>query len=292
MGAGRNPTPQEGNEMQVQGRSGFPGRGAMIALLALVVLGGTSCANKERVPGGGAPAPMAAIKQGEGQFLAYTHEVRVELDGERIGPRLQALAESCQKAQFGDCTLLEMSEGDYTPRPDALRHEARIRVRLAPDGVGPFIALAGRDGHIANRSTDAEDLAEQVADTRRTQDRLQREYEKLSVMQQRADVKVADLLAISQRMSEIEAGLEAANREAAQQRRRIDTQLVTVQLVPPSGETGRSEIGAAVRDFGGVFTSSVAFVIRAVAALVPVGVVLWLLGWVGLVLWRRRRLKA
>lgn len=278
--------------MQIQGRGVSIRPGLLAAaLLVLAMLAGVGCAKQERTPGGAPPA-MAAIKQGKGQFLAYTHEVRVELDGERIGPRLQGLAEACQKAQFGECTLLEMSEGDYKPHPDSLRHEARIRVRLAPDGVGPFIALAGRDGHVANRSTDAEDLAEQVADTQRTQDRLQREYEKLSVMQQRADVKVADLLTISQRMSEIESGLEAANREAAQQRRRIDTQLVTVQLEPPSGETGRSEIGAAVRDFGGVFTTSVAFVIRAVAALVPVGVVLWLLSWVGLMLWRRRRRKA
>jgi hypothetical protein len=33
----------------------------------------------------------------------------------------------------------------------------------------------------------------------------------------------------------------------------------------------------------------VAFVIRAVAALLPVTLVLWLVGWTGLKLWRRRR---
>ncbi|WMJ68475.1 DUF4349 domain-containing protein [Stenotrophomonas sp. 24(2023)] len=255
-------------------------------LAAVVVVAG--CA-KGVPPAAGLPAPMAAIKQGKDQFLAYEHEARVELEGSRIGPRLQALAEACQKARFGDCTLLDMNEGDYTPRPGTVRHEAQIRVRLAPAGVAPFIALAGSDGRIANRSTQAEDLAVAVADTRRTQDRLQREYEKLSALQQRADVKVADLLAISQRMSEIESGLEAANRDAAQQRRRIDTQLVTVKLEPPSAESGRSEIGEALRDFSGVFTTSVAFVIRAVAALIPVGGVLALLGWGARALWRRRR---
>ena len=37
------------------------------------------------------------------------------------------------------------------------------------------------------------------------------------------------------------------------------------------------------------FTTSIAFVIRAVAALLPVGVVAWAVGAVGVALWRRRK---
>ena len=59
----------------------------------------------------------------------------------------------------------------------------------------------------------------------------------------------------------------------------------------PAGQRSRSEIGEALGDFGATVTSSVAFVIRAVAALLPVTLVVWLLGWVGLKLWRRRRAR-
>ncbi|KAF1055618.1 MAG: hypothetical protein GAK43_00413 [Stenotrophomonas maltophilia] len=264
------------------------GRALCTGLLLALALGG--CAQHDRAAdAGGAAGATANVANGKDQFLAYEHDVRVRIDSGQISARLQALSEACRSARFGDCTLLELEEGGRSSRGEAAQAEGAIRVRLAPDGVAPFIALAGKDGRIANRSTRAEDLAQQVADTRMTQERLQREHEKLSSLQQRADVKVADLLAISQRLAEIEAGAEAARCDAAQQRRRIDTQLVSVHLQPPAGESGRSEIGEAVRDFGGVFTTSVAFVIRAVAALVPVGVVLWVLGWIGLRLWRRRR---
>jgi len=36
----------------------------------------------------------------------------------------------------------------------------------------------------------------------------------------------------------------------------------------------------------------VAFLIRAVAALLPVALIAWLFGWIGLRLWRRRQRRA
>ncbi len=43
-----------------------------------------------------------------------------------------------------------------------------IRMRLAPGGVEPIIALASKDGEVTSRNTSAEDLAEPVADYRAT----------------------------------------------------------------------------------------------------------------------------
>ena len=124
-----------------------------------------------------------------------------------------------------------------------------------------------------------------------TQARLKNEHGRLLEYQQRRDLAVADLLTISQRLSEIEAGLEQANRDAAQQRRRIDTQLLTINIESTSSQRSRSEIGRAFGDFGDIFTTSLAYLIRVVAGLLPVliagGVVLWL----GRAWWRRRRAK-
>lgn len=247
----------------------------------LVLLAG--CAGADRAADAGGGRQASALASPEGAYLAYEHDLRVQLAGDRIGARLEQLGEACQQARFGDCAVLERGEeGGQVP-------SASIRVRLAPAAVDPFIALAGGDGRVVSRTTRAEDLAQQVADTALTQSRLKKEYDTLLGYQQRRDLAVADLLAVSQRLAELEAGMEQATRDAAQQRRRIDTQLLTVWLQAPAGETGRSEIAEAARDFGAVFTASVAFVIRAIAALVPVSLVLWLLGWAGLKLWRRRR---
>lgn len=250
-------------------------------LPAALLLGLAGCSG-QNLAADPAVAGAAAMDSPPGAALAYEHDVRVELDAERIAGRLEALTEACQSARFGECVVLQVGqEGGELP-------SASLQVRIVPKGVTPFIALAGEAGHLASRTAHAEDLAQQVADTGMTQARLRKEHEKLAAYQQRPGLAVTDMLAVSQRLAEIEAGLEQAGRDAAQQRRRIDTQRVTVQLQTPAGQSGRNEISAALRGFGGVFTRSVAFVIQAVAALLPVAVVVALVGWVMRRLWRRR----
>lgn len=252
--------------------------GAVAGMLMLALAG---CSNKEHVAADASAA--GAVASPEGAALAYEHDVQIQLDAAQIGPRVKQISDACQASRFGDCAVLQVGQqgGEYP--------SGSIRVRIAPSGVEPLIGLAGQGGDVASRNTQAEDLAQQVADTALTKARLQKEHERLLAYQDDKSIKIADLLVITQRLSEIEAGLEQANKEAANQRRRIDTQLVTVRFQAPSGQQGRSEIGQALREFGATLTTSVAFVIRAVAALLPVAVVAWLFGWIGLTLWRRRR---
>jgi len=260
--------------------TGWTGR-ARAGLAGMLLLGLVACGR-----GGqnyAADAAAGAVASPEGAFLAYEHDIRIQLDAKRISERVKAVSEACQSNRFGDCAVLQVGEEGGETRSGS------IRVRIAPKGVEPIIALAGEGGDVASRNTHAEDLAQQVADTALTQTRLQKEHAQLQAYQQRSDMKVADLLAVSQRMAEIEAGLEQANKEAAQQRRRIDTQLVSLHFEGPAGQRSRSEIGKAVSEFGSIFTTSIAFVIRAVAALLPVGVVAWAVGAVGVALWRRRK---
>jgi hypothetical protein len=218
-----------------------------------------------------------------GTFLAYETEVEVRVPGAAIVRYLDAVQQACLQARFGDCAVLSVSqEGGNNP-------SGEIELRIAPDGVEPILKLAGEGGEIASRSTSAEDLAQQVADNRMVQDRLQKEHARLLEFQQRSDLKVADLLAISQRLAEIEASAESAQREAAQQRRRIDTQKVSISYTATGGEQGRSEIGQAFAESGRIFAGSVAFLVRMVAGLAPVAIIA--LGLLALLRawWRRRR---
>ncbi|MCD9086370.1 DUF4349 domain-containing protein [Stenotrophomonas sp. SY1] len=252
----------------------------MVGVAALLVLGG--CAKHEMAADAGAVA-AAAVESPEGAFLAYEHTVQLQLPGEAIAARVKAVADACQSAKFGDCSVLNVSQqaGDMP--------SGSVQVRIAPKGVEPIIALAADKGEVTTRNTQAEDLAQQVADTRLMQARLKNEHERLLEYQQRRDLAVADLLTISQRMSEIEAGLEQANRDAAQQHRRIDTQLVTINIESTSSQRSRSEIGRAFGDFGDIFTTSLAYLIRVAAGLLPVLIVGGLALWGVRVWWRRRR---
>ena len=229
----------------------------------------------------GVPAKSLAppLQSPQGAFLAYEHEVGIELAAADIPARLQVVQASCQSGKFGDCVVLDVrqSAGDSP--------SGSLSLRIAPQGVEPIIGQAAQGAQIGSRSAHAEDLAQVVADNNLQRLRLQKEHARLLEFQQRRDLAVADLLAISRQLAEIEAGLETAQREGAQHRRRIETQLVTLEFRPPGGQRGRSEIGRAFSDFGSILTVSIAWMIRAAAALLPLLAVLWL----GVFLWRRRR---
>lgn len=229
------------------------------------------------------PLPSATVSAPEGTFLAYEHQARVRLPGASIPVHIAALRDACQQARFGDCAILDISQrGDPFPG-------GQVILRTAPAGVEALLRLAGEGGEIASRSTRAEDLAQQVADNRLTQARLENEHARLLEYQRRTDLKVADLLTISQRLADIEGSLQFARQQAAQQRHRIDTQRLTIDFEAIRAERSRSEIGKALADTGGIFSASLAMVIRVAAGLLPVAILaglgLWLLrGW-----WRRRR---
>lgn len=151
-----------------------------------------------------------------------------------------------------------------------------------------MIALAGTGADIGSRSTRAEDLAVAVRDNDRQRDRLRRELERLQEFQQRRDLAVADMIALAGRIAETEAHQQAAEQEAAQHRRRIDTQLLTLSFTPPGGQSGRSEIGRAMRDFGATLAMGTAWTIRALALLIPIGLLVAVL-LAAVRAWRRRR---
>ncbi|MBD9368974.1 DUF4349 domain-containing protein [Xanthomonas sp. XNM01] len=248
----------------------IPGSLAVAALLALLA----GCAPG---PGSGV-ASAGAGGASRGAFLAYEHDVRIELEAQAIPARLAAARQACEQGSHGPCEVLQVEQagGDH---PSAL-----LTVRIVPDGVEPLIALAGEDARIGSRNTQAEDLAAAVHDTARLQARLQREQARLQEFQQRRDLSVADMIALSQQLAQVEAQLEEAAQVSAQQQRRIDTQKLTLRFRVPE-RVGGGEIGQAVRDFIGTLAIGTAWTIRAVAFVLP------LAGLVVAALWLRRRLR-
>lgn len=256
------------------------------AVVLAVVLAG--CSNAERTAGG--PAEMAAAPSlakardeaaadAPGTMLAYEHHAQVRLEAGAIPQRLREAQEACTSRRFGECVVLEVSgSGGDAP-------SGRLSVRIVPAGVEPLIALASQGGDIGSRNMHAEDLAVAVRDNDRVQDRLRRELAKLEEFQQRRDLAVADMIALARQIAETEAQLQAAEQEGAQHRRRIDTQLLTLAFEPPGGQSGRNEIVRALADFGATLSMGTAWTIRALAFLIPLGLVLAVL----VALWRRWR---
>ena len=252
----------------------------------LVLLAGACSERRQQAAegfasGGAAAAPAAADAAPQDSFLAYEHDATVTLPADRIADRLQQAQEACTAGRFGECVVLNVHRqgGDWP--------SASLGVRIVPTGVEPMIALASADAELGSRSTRAEDLAVVVRDNTLAQERLRKERERLQEFQARRDLAVADMIALSKQLAETEAQLEAAERQGAQHRRRIDTQLLTLEFRPTASQANRNEIWLAIRDSGKTLASGVAWTIRAAAFLLPVLVVLLIL--VALVRWRRRR---
>ncbi|MBX9402191.1 DUF4349 domain-containing protein [Lysobacter sp. BMK333-48F3] len=267
---------------------GFAKRLLAAALVAGTLAGAAGCArhDSEAAADGTAASAVAAPaappaeggsadKPDLGVLLAYQHRVLLRLPGERIATQAQAVRAGCDSGKFGACAVLEMSQtgGDF---PSAM-----VQVRIVPAGVEPLVALAGKGEEISDRSIQADDLAAAVRDNAMLRDRLQKEHARLLEFQQRDDLKLADVLTLSNRIAELEAQLQGAQQEAAQQQRRISTQLITFDFETTRSQASRSEIGEAFRDFGGIVASVVAFLIRAIAVLLPLTLavlpLLWLL---------------
>jgi hypothetical protein len=200
-------------------------------------------------------------------MLAYEHDVEIRLPAEQIPPRLKLVQSACASGKFGACVVLGVrQQGGDSPI-------ASLKMRVVPAGVEPLIAAAGNEDEIGSRNTRAEDLAVAVTDNTLLQDRLRRQHARLSEFQQRDTLAIADMITLSQQLAETEAQLEAAAREGAQYKRRIETQLLTITFVPPGGESGRGEIGQAFRDFVVITSATTAWLIRAIAVLLPVALI-------------------
>lgn len=264
----------------------------MVLALALAVVACSQSEQAQKVAAdsaGGSDAAMHALEHGGDaasaqdqaalqSTLAYEHSATVHVDEAQIAQRMQDVRSACEQARFGQCVVLTVEQqGGDAPG-------GRLEMRMVPKAIEPTLALAADGGALGNRSTRAEDLAVVIRDNQRLQQRLQREREQLQGFQQRPGLAVADMIALSRQLAEVEAQLEDAEQQAAQHQRRVRTQLLSIQFQPGGGQSGRNQVLQALRDSGAVLALGLAWTIRSLAFLAPllllIGAVLW---------WRRRR---
>jgi hypothetical protein len=199
-------------------------------LLAAVLLAGCSQKGGDESAEGGS---LQGERNSADSFLAYEHDVTVELPEERIHSRLEAAQDACRDGRFGECHLLgaEQSSGRYP--------SASLKVRIVPEGVAKLVEFASEGGELVRRHTSTEDLAQAVADNRQQREQLERQRQTLLQYQTRTDLSVSDMLALAKELASVDVQLQTVAQEAAQQRRRIDTNLLTLRFVRLSATDSR-----------------------------------------------------
>jgi hypothetical protein len=260
--------------------------GSALVLLLVMVAG---CSNKvgesPAVAEASAPA-MAGQGNAPGSFLAYRHEAGIRLPADRIAARLGAVRKACMDQAHGHCVVLgeQQSAGQWP--------SGQLVMRAAPKAIEPLVAMAAEGAELSERSTQAEDLADAVRDNGLRRQRLQSQHVRLSEFLARKDLKAEDLIALGNQLAQIEAELQTAEQESAQQQRRINTNLLTLNFHASGVDADRSEVRMALRDSLEVLDGSVAMLVTTVVALTPFALFGLFLVWVVRAWLRRRRAAA
>jgi len=278
---------------------------ALVIALALVALAG--CEKKSdgsfamSDASGGSARTLAAAAMAPGaaaqprtNSLAYEHTISIETTKEALPARLREIEAACRADQTSGCTILDVSSHAQDDLPNG-----SIRMRLAPTGVEPIVAVASKDGKVIGRSTHAEDLAEPIADTERQLALLTLHRDRLAELMKSKDIKIDQLITVSRELASVQSQLDSLGSQRANLRRRVDTELLTIQLSLPRHDyaANNTPVTDAFRDFGSDFREAIGMVIRFFAVLLPWLVVvlpgIFLLRlfwrWIGRLLTRRER---
>jgi hypothetical protein len=225
-----------------------------------------------------------------GSQLAYEHDVRVKIAADQIADNLGKVRDACNAQTFGACDVLgeQLAAGDIP--------SGELRLRAAPAAISGLVKTAADGGSIAQRSTQAEDLAAAVRDNGMRRKRLELQHAKLSEILARGNGKVEDLVDLTERLAAIEAELAQADQEAAQQQRRIATNLLSLHFEAENvsvATVASTKLGEAFRSLTSTWDEVLAMMVRVLlGAFLPFAVVFGAIGWLLVKLLRRARRPA
>jgi hypothetical protein len=229
-----------------------------------------------------APAPAAPAAT---PMLAYSYDYGIEAPPVNIRPLVTKAEATCTAAGVAACEItgVNISEAGQDQVTAHLTLKATpawltgYEGRLATDAQG-----AG--GKLTKTEVTTEDLSRQIVDTQAAVAAQTALRDRLLQMLQTRQGSLSDLLAVQEKLAEVQGALDATNSELAAMNERIATSDVTIDyqsigVLAPQGTW--SPISGAVSGASGVLAASIAVLIYAVAFLAPwaliIGGLLWLL---------------
>ena len=222
------------------------------------------------------------------RYLAVRHKLIVEAPGAEVPKSLDSVIAFCGTIQ---CEVISSNitslTGDSAP-------SGSVSLRVRPGDVDKLIAFVGKQGEIAQRTTETEDKTTIVVDTDAKIKNLTDFRDTLRKMLARPGVSVKDIVEIQEKLADAQSQLDS---EAAQ--RKIlanETEKVAVEIDFRAERTMASmsafkPIGDALRESASVLAESLASLITVVVAVIPWLIVIVPGGWFLVTAWRRVRRK-
>jgi hypothetical protein len=258
--------------MRLQNINNSAFMGMVLAGATLSLLIGCSKRPQETLALAAQAPMMAAATVAVGQpakrrdTLAYEHSVSVELDRRLVPTRLREIETACASGKPVECTVLEVTLHGQEDVFSGL-----IRMRIAPQGVDATIEAASQGGKLTARNTRAEDLAQPMEDTQRKLALMTTHRDRLAEIMKSKELKIEQLITVSKELATVQTEIDALSTTQAQLRRRVDTDLLTINLSPPRVAyfSQHTPIRDAFRAFGSNFREALGDVIYFIAVVAP-----------------------
>jgi len=229
--------------------------------------------------GGGGGFGSRGVVLAAARFVAVRHKLEIVEASSGLAKSVEAVVAFCGTIQ---CEVLSSS---VTNEMAVLSPSGNIAARVAPPDLNKFLEFVGKQGKIAQHSTESEDKTAAVIDVEAKLKNQTDFRDSLRRMLARPGVSVADLLQIQEKLAEAQAELDS---EATQRKVLAnETEKVYVEIAfraeqRPISRGAFASVGEALRDFGSDFGDSLAALISAVAAIIPWLIViipgLWFVG--------------
>ena len=200
------------------------------------------------------------------RFVAVRHKLEIVEPASGLAKSIEAVVAFSRTIQ---CEVLSSSVTNETA---VLSPSGNIAVRVAPPDLNKFLDFVGKQGIIAQHSTESEDKTAAVVDVEAKLKNQTDFRDSLRRMLTKPGVSVADLLQIQEKLADAQAELDS---EATQ--RKIlanETEKVYVEIAFHAEQRTVSRgafasVFEALRDSGSVLGDSLAALITVVAAIIP-----------------------
>lgn len=271
----------------------------LVAALALTVAAcskkeGSTTYYKDEAPASTEAAPAAAAGDASSSpgigvapqpaMIAYEYSYDLSAPQEKVRGLIARHEKACRDAGERNCQIIESSvdeQGDYGV-------EARLVLRAGPAWVAKFRGgvaadVAKSDGRMTGSRVTSEDLAREIIDTGSRLKAQTTLRDRLMALLATRPGKLADLIELERELARVQGEIDSAQSQLTHAQGRVATSKLTLNYESRdvlARDNLWSPLGSAFGDFLGLMVGVLAVLIRAIAVLLPIGLIGWLIAWI------------
>ena len=234
--------------------------------LIMMVVCLTACAGEKgsnAISDNSAGVLSEAPKKTAAKYLAYVHNLEVELESKALVDAHNQLIAACQKDAEYSCLVLDVSlrTGD--------RSQSKIQLRVKSEGLHHFSNIVSKEGRVLSNSTSAVDLADRIVDNLKRIEMLESYRAKLIALEARPNADLDSLMKIASELATVQSDLEFAQGRKSKLLTRVERDVLNIKMTTPYSASISNPIVDSVVSFTDELSYGVASVISASAFIFP-----------------------